>query len=392
MSRQFIEGSMAVSQSVKLCRPDVIAAYPITPQTHIVEFLAQICADGELPKSQFINVESEFGAASVVLGASAVGARAYSATTAQGLLLMAEVLYNIAGMRLPVVLTIANRAISAPINIWNDHSDAVVLRDAGMIMLFVEDAQELMDIHPQAFKIAEDPNISLPVSVNMDGFVLTHSFEPVEMLSQKQVDDFLPPFKPVVSLDLKDPKTMGLLAEPTWYMETRYQIEETMIESLPVIEQTAKDFEKLTGRWYGGLLDTYRMEDAEIAFVAMGSLIGTLKDVVDTLRAKGEKVGIIKIRSFRPFPHEKLREVSANLKQLVVLDKSYSLGFGTILQQELRGCFYGQKRQPQISGFVVGLGGRDIPPQSLIDSYNKAKKAETLNEFVDLRADVVGRK
>ena len=388
--RQFIEGSMAVSESVKLCRPDVIAAYPITPQTHIVEFLAKMVADGDL-KSQFINVESEFGAASVVLGASAVGARAYSATTAQGLALMSEVLYNIAGMRLPVVLTIANRAMSAPINIWNDHSDAVIIRDAGLIMLFAEDAQELMDIHPQAFKIAENPEISLPVSVNMDGFILTHAFEPVEILSQKQVTDFLPPFKPVVSLDLNDPKTMGLLAEPTWYMETRYQIKETMDESLPVIEKTARDFEKLTGRWYGGLIDTYRMEDAETAFVAMGSLIGTLKDVVDTLREKGEKVGIIKIRSFRPFPHEKIREASANLKNIVVFDKSYSLGFGTILQQEMRSCFYKQKHQPDISGFVVGLGGRDIPPQSLINSYNLAKKGEVSNEFVDLRADVVGR-
>ncbi len=391
MSRQFIEGSMAVSQSVKLCRPDVIAAYPITPQTHIVEFLAQICANDELPKSQFINVESEFGAASVVLGASAVGARAYSATTAQGLLLMAEVLYNLAGMRLPVVLTIANRAISAPINIWNDHSDAVVIRDGGLIMLFAEDAQELMDMHPQAFKIAENPEIMLPTTVNMDGFILTHNFEPVDVLEQKTVDDFLPKYAPELKLDINDPKTMGLLAEPTWYMENRYQIKETMDDAMPVIEQTARDFEKITGRWYGGLIDTYRMEDAETAFVAMGSLIGTLKDVVDTLREKGEKVGIIKIRSFRPFPHEKIREAASNVKRLVVFDKSYSFGFGTILQQELMSTFYAQKHQPEISGFVVGLGGRDIPPQSLIDSYNKANKGEVRNEFVDLRLDVVGR-
>jgi pyruvate ferredoxin oxidoreductase alpha subunit len=388
--KQFIEGSMAVSQSVKLCRPNVIAAYPITPQTHIVEFLAQIVANGEL-KTEFINVESEFGAASVVLGAAAVGARAYSATTAQGLLLMAEVLYNIAGMRLPLVITIANRSVSAPINIWNDHSDVVVIRDAGLIILFAEDAQELMDIHPQAYKIAENPEISLPVTVNMDGFILTHAFEPVEMLSQKQVDDFLPPFKPVVKLDLDNPVTMGLLAEPTWYMETRYKLKETMEDALPIIDATADEFKKLTGRYYGGLIDTYRMEDAETAFVAMGSLVGTLKDVVDTLRAKGEKVGIVKIRSFRPFPHKKIREVCASLKQLVVFDKSYSLGLGTILQEELRGCFYRQKHQPLISGFVVGLGGRDIPPESLIECYKKAQKGEILNEFVDLRLDVVGR-
>ena len=334
--------------------------------------------------------ESEFGAASVVLGASATGVRAYSATTSQGLLLMSEVLHNMAGMRLPVVITIANRAVSAPINIWNDHSDAVALRDAGLIMLFAEDAQELMDTHPQAFKIAENPEISLPVTVNMDGFILTHAFEPVEVLDQETVDKFLPPIKPVYQLDVKDPMTMGLLAEPTWYMETRYKIKETMDDALAVIEKTAEDFRKLTGRWYGGLIDTYRLDDAETAFVAMGSLIGTLKDVVDTLRAKGEKVGILKIRSFRPFPVAKIREVSSDLKRLVVFDKSYSFGRGTILQDEFRSCFYGQKHQPEVSGFVVGLGGRDIPPESLIKAYNTAKGGEVLNEFVDLRTEILG--
>ncbi len=387
--RKFIEGSMAVSESVRLCRPDVIAAYPITPQTHIVEFLAQMVADGDC-KAQFINVESEFGAASVVLGASAVGARAYSATTAQGLILMAEVLYNIAGMRLPLVITVANRAMSAPISIWNDHSDAVILRDAGIIMLFAEDAQELMDLHPQAYKIAENPEISLPVTVNMDGFILTHAFEPVDMLDQKFVDEFLPPFKPVAKLDVENPITMGLLAEPTWYMETRYKLKETMEDSLPIIEKTAMEFKNLTGRWYGGLIDTYRMEDAETAFVAMGSLVGTIKDVVDTLRAKGEKVGVLKIRSFRPFPTEKIRETCANLKQLVVFDKSYSYGFGSILQEELKACFYRQKHQPLISGFIAGLGGRDIPPKSLIDAYKKSQGNEILNQFVDVRTEVLG--
>ena len=387
--KKFIEGSMAVSESVKLCRPDVIAAYPITPQTHIVEFLSKIVADGEL-KTEFINVESEFGAASVVLGAAAAGSRAYSATTSQGLLLMAEVLYNIAGMRLPLVITIANRAVSAPINIWNDHSDAMVIRDGGLIMLFVEDAQELMDIHPQAYKIAENPEISLPVTVNMDGFILTHAFEPVDMLDQKTVDEFLPPFEPVYKLDVDNPITMGLLAEPTWYMETRYKLKETMEDALSVIDKVADEFKEKTGRYYGGLIDTYRMEDAETAFVAMGSLIGTLKDVVDTLRSKGEKVGILKIRSFRPFPHQKIRETCSDVKQLVVFDKSYSYGLGTVLQEELRSCFYSQKHQPLISGFVVGLGGRDIPPESLVNAYKKARGKEVLNEFVDLNLEVLG--
>jgi len=386
--RKLIEGSMAVSESVRLCRPDVIAAYPITPQTHIVEFLSQMVADGDL-RSQFINVESEFGAASVVLGAAAVGARAYSATTSQGLLLMAEVLYNIAGLRLPLVITIANRAVSAPINIWNDHSDAMVIRDAGLVMLFAEDAQELMDVHPQAYRIAEHPEISLPVTVNMDGFILTHAFEPVDLLDQEFVDEFLPPYRPAYKLDIEKPITMGLLAEPTWYMETRYKLKETMEDALKVIEDVAVEFKKRTGRWYGGLIDTYRLDDAETAFVAMGSVIGTLKDVVDTLRATGEKVGILKIRSFRPFPHEKIRDACSEVKQLISFDKAYSLGLGTILQEELRSTFYRAKHQPLISGFVVGLGGRDIPPQSLIDSYHRARGREVLNQFVDLNMEAL---
>jgi len=387
--RKLIEGSMAVAESIRLCRPHVVAAYPITPQTHIVENLSQMVADGDL-KAEFINVESEFGAASVVLGACAVGARAYSTTTAQGLLLMAEVLYNLAGMRLPVVITCANRAVSAPINIWNDHSDAMVIRDSGMIMLFAEDSQELMDIHPQAYKIGENPEIMLPVMVNMDGFILTHAFESVELLDQKAVDDFLPPYNPEIKLDPAKPITMGTLAEPRWYMETRYKIAETLDDAIPAIKKTAEEFKAKFGRWYGDLIDTYRLDDAKYAFVAMGSLIGTLKDVVDDLRAKGEKVGILKIRSFRPFPYAMIRDVCRDVKQLIVFDKSYSYGWGSILQNELRNCFYGQKHTPLISGFVVGLGGRDIPPKSLISAYNMTKDKEMLNEFVDINHELVG--
>lgn len=385
--RKLIEGSMAVAELVKLCRPNVIAAYPITPQTHIVEDLSQFVADGDL-KAEFLNVESEFGAASVVLGASAAGARAYSTTTAQGLLLMAEVLFNIAGMRLPVIITCANRAISAPINIWNDHSDALVVRDAGWVMLFAEDNQEAADMHPQAFKIAEDPNILLPVMINMDGFILTHAFEPVDIPEQAEVDAFLPKFNPVNYLTVKDPKTFGALAEPQWYAETRYKLAETHEDVKPLIEKTADDFKKAFGRYYGGLIDTYRFDDAERVFVAMGSLVGTLKEVVDDLRAKGEKVGVLKIRSYRPFPKEKLIEVCGHVKEMIVLEKAFSFGSGGMLQEELRAVFYGQKNQPKISGFVLGLGGRDIPPSTLVKIYNVAKGKVLSNEFVDLRPEV----
>ncbi len=378
---------MAVAELVKLCRPNVIAAYPITPQTHIVENLSQFVADGEL-KGEFLNVESEFGAASVVLGASAAGARSYSTTTSQGLLLMGEVLYNISGLRLPVVITCANRAISAPINIWNDHSDAMTVRDAGWIMLFAEDNQEAADMHPQAYKIGEDPNICLPVLINMDGFILTHAFEPVDIPDQKEVDDYLPKYKPSEFLTVKDPRTFGMLAEPQWYAETRYKLFETHEDAKQVIEKTADDFKDKFGRYYGGLIDTYRLDDAERAFVAMGSLIGTLKDVVDDLRDKGEKVGILKIRSFRPFPKEKIREVCADVKELIVTEKAFSFGLGGVLQEEIRAAFYKQKHQPTVSGFVLGLGGRDIPPATLINIYNGSKGKEITNAFVDLRPDI----
>jgi pyruvate ferredoxin oxidoreductase alpha subunit len=389
--KKLIEGSMAVSEMVKLCRPHVVAAYPITPQTHIVENLSQFVADGEL-KAEFLNVESEFGAASVVLGASAAGARAYSTTTAQGLLLMAEVLFNISGLRLPVVITCANRAISAPINIWNDHSDAMVVRDAGWVMLFAEDNQEAADMHPQAFKIGEDPNICLPVMINMDGFILTHAFEPVDIPDQAEIDAFLPSYKPVQFLDVNNPMTFGVLAEPQWYAETRYKIQETLEDVKPVIEKVALDFRAKFGRWHGGLIDTYRMDDAERVFVAMGSLVGTLKETVDDLRAKGEKAGILKIRSFRPFPKEKILEVSGHVKDFIVLEKAFCYGSGGILQEELKGAFYGSRHQPTVSGFVLGLGGRDIPPSSLRRIYDLSKGKMLQNQFVDLRADVVAPK
>jgi pyruvate ferredoxin oxidoreductase alpha subunit len=382
-----IEGSLGVAHMVMRCRPNVVAAYPITPQTHIVENLSAFKADGKL-SAEFINVESEFGAASVVLGAEAAGGRAFSATTSQGLLLMGEVIHNIAGMRLPVVINVSNRAISAPISIWNDHSDAITVRDSGWIMLFAEDNQEAADMHPQAYKIGEDPNIMLPVMINMDGFILTHAVEPLEIPDQKEVDEFLPPYKPAYFLDVKAPKTFGNLAEPQWYAETRYKLQETQEDAKAVIEKVADEYKAKFGRYQGGLIDTYRMDDAERVFVAMGSLVGTLKDVVDDLRQKGEKAGILKIRSLRPFPKEKIREVCSGVKEMLVLEKAISFGLGGVLQEELRSAFYKHKNQPTISGFVLGLGGRDIPPSTLVKIYEVSRGKEILNEFVDLRPEV----
>jgi pyruvate ferredoxin oxidoreductase alpha subunit len=389
MMKKVIEGSMAVSQAVKVCRPHVISAYPITPQTHIVENLSKMVADGEL-KSEFINVESEFGAASVILGASVTGARAYSTTTSQGLLLMAEVLFNIAGLRLPVSITCANRSVSAPINIWNDHQDAMIVRDSGWIQLYAEDCQEVADMQLQAYKIGENPEISLPVMVNMDGFILTHAFEPVELIDQKAADDFLPPYKPQVYLTTKKPLTFGVLAEPAYYMETRYRLQQAIEASKQVIEDVANEFNKAFGRYAGGLVDKYRLDDAKTAIIGMGSLVGTLREAVDELREKGQKIGLLKIRAFRPFPKEAIYDALKGVDNIVITEKALSLGLGGILLNEMRALFYGKDRQPKISGFIVGLGGRDVPNKSVINAVRKAESGLVEDSFVDLREELIG--
>ncbi len=389
--KKVIEGSMAVAEAVKVCRPHVISAYPITPQTHIVENLSQFVADGDL-KSQFVNVESEFGAASVILGASATGARAYSTTTSQGLLLMAEVLFNIAGLRFPVVITCANRAVSAPINIWNDQQDAMTIRDSGWIMLFAEDNQEAADMHLQAFKIGEHPEIMLPVMVNMDGFILTHAFEPIEFIDQKMADEFLPPFKPELYLTPKNPLTFGVLAEPDWYMETRYSLQKAIEASTDMIEEVADQFKKTFGRYQGGLVEKYRLDGADTVVVSMGSVVGTIKEVVDDLRDKGKKVGVLKIRAFRPFPKEAIYDALKNVKNVIVMEKAISLGATGILYDEIKAALYGRASQPKVSGFIAGLGGRDIPKESIMKVIEKGEAEVSDNVFVDLKENLIGGK
>jgi pyruvate ferredoxin oxidoreductase alpha subunit len=387
--KKVIEGSMAVAEAVKVCRPHVISAYPITPQTHIVENLSQMVADGDL-KCEMINVESEFGAASVILGASVTGARAFSATTSQGLLLMAEVLFNIAGLRLPVTITVANRSVSAPINIWNDHQDAMTLRDSGWIQLYAEDCQEVHDMHLQAFKIGENPEISLPVMVNMDGFILTHAFEPVDMMDQKMSDEFLPPYRPKRYLTVKDPVTFGVLAEPQYYMETRYRLQQAIEASKPVIDQVADEFKQKFGRYAGGLVDKYRLDGAKTVMVGMGSVVGTMREAADLMREEGDKVGLLKVRAFRPFPKEKIYDSLKDADNIVVVEKSISLGFGGILLNEMKAAFYGKKKQPKIRGVIVGLGGRDVPTKSIIQSVKKAETEMVEDHFVDLRQELIG--
>ncbi|MCU0650684.1 MAG: pyruvate ferredoxin oxidoreductase [Candidatus Omnitrophica bacterium] len=387
--KEFLEGSMAVAKAVSLCRPGVISAYPITPQTHIVEELAQMVADGHL-KSQFVNVESEHSAASVVLGAEAAGVRSYTATSSQGLFLMSEVVFNIAGMRLPIVMTDANRAISAPINIWNDQQDTISLRDAGWVQLYMEDLQETVDYHIMAYRLAEDKSIMLPVMVCMDGFILTHGIETVDMPSQEQVDKFLPPYKALYKLDVENPITLGPLADPDCYMEARYAIHATQKKVLELIPKITQEYAKATGRSYNGLVEGYQIKDAERVIVAMGSVCGTIKDVVDELRAKGKKVGLLKVTCFRPFPADHICDALKNVARVGILDKSVSLGSFAPLAAEMKAAFFGKKKRPEIiSSFVAGLGGRDITKESVKEMFSMLTQKEKACEYIDLKPELL---
>ncbi|WP_292376744.1 pyruvate synthase subunit PorA [Methanosarcina sp. UBA411] len=390
-----VEGSYAVAHAAKVCRPNVISAYPITPQTHIVEDLSQFIADGEIPNCEYINVEAEFSAISALIGASAVGARTYSATTSQGLLLMHEALFNTSGMRLPVVMTVANRAISAPINIWNDHQDAIAQRDTGWIQLYVEDVQEACDTLPQLYKIAEDNEIMVPGMVCMDGFILSHVYEPVVLLEQELTDNFLPPFQPNDILDPEDPKTFGAFAAPDTYEEFRYLHEQAMQKALPKIEAVAKEFEEIFGRYHGGLIDGYMLDDAEIIIMSMGSILGTVKDVVDEYRAKGEKIGVLKVRSFRPFPKEQICEAVKNAHAVVVLDKNISIGTNEgALFTETKSCLYNSKVRVPVIGYTIGHGGRDIRVESIAKVIEETKKVAKSgitveSQFLDLKEELL---
>ena len=299
-----IEGSKAMARAIALCRPQVVCAYPITPQTHIVEGLGELIRRGELENSEFINVESEFAALSVAIGASAAGARAYTATASQGLLFMAEAVYNASGLGLPIVMTLGNRAIGAPINIWNDHSDAMALRESGWIQLFAETNQEAADLHIVAFRLAEE--LSVPTMVCVDGFILTHAVERIDIPDQASVDAFLPSYEPMQSLDPADPISIGAMVGPDAFTEVRYLQYYKQHGALGLIERLASEFEKRFRRPAGGLLRTYRADDAEMLVVAMGSIDGTIKDVVDEMRADGVAIGVLTLVTFRPFPTEAL--------------------------------------------------------------------------------------
>jgi pyruvate ferredoxin oxidoreductase alpha subunit len=387
-----VEGSYAVAHAVMCCLPDVVSAYPITPQTHIVEHLSQLVADGELD-SEFLTVDSEFTALSVLVGSSAMGARCYSSTTSQGLALMYEVLFNVSGMRMPVVMTVANRAMGAPLNIWNDQQDSISARDVGWIQLYAEDVQEAVDATPQAFKIAEDPDILTPAMVCMDGFILTHVYEPVELLDREKVMGFLPAYRPADILDPANPKTFGAFADPSTYTEFRYQLFEAQQRALGTIEQVAKEFGETFGRYYGGVIDTYQSEDAEVVIVTMGSVIGTVKEAIDEMRKEGISVGLVKVRSYRPFPVQALRSALKNAHVIAVLEKDVSIGNEAGLLTDLKASFYNSNIRTPVVGFTAGLGGRDITIKDIRRMVEKAKAAskgiESEFEFLTLRKEIL---
>ncbi len=381
-----IEGSQGVAEAVALCRPQVVCAYPITPQTHIVEGVGAMVKAGTLENCEFINVESEFAALSVAIGASAVGARTYTATASQGLLFMAEAVYNAAGLGLPIVMTVGNRAIGAPINIWNDHSDSMALKDAGWIQLHAETNQEAADLHIQAFRIAE--LLSCPVMICMDGFILTHAYERIDVPSQKQVDEFLPSFEPVQQLDPGNPYSIGAMVGPEAFSEVRYLAHQKQMEALESIPAVAMAFTEIFGRESGGLVRPYRTDDAETIVVALGSVNGTIKDVVDHERETGAKIGSVSICSFRPFPLVALCDLLQGAKRVICVEKSLAPGLGGVLASNIRMALRGHTTP--VYTVIAGLGGRIITRKSLADVFQRAER-DSLEDvtFLDLNWEVV---
>ena len=385
-----IEGSHAMAEAIALCRPEVICAYPITPQTHIVEGLGELVKKGALVDCEYINVESEFAALSVAIGASAAGARAYTATASQGLLFMAEAVYNASGLGLPIVMTLGNRAIGAPINIWNDHSDAMSMRDSGWLQLFAETNQEAVDLHIQAFRIAEE--LSMPVMVCVDGFILTHAMERIDIPDQAAVDTYLPPYDPVQVLDPASPISIGAMVGPDAFTEVRFLAHYKQTQALGLIPEFAREFAKTFGRESGGLLRGYRAEDADLLVVAMGSVCGTFKVTFDEMRDDGVGIGLVTIISFRPFPVDALRTALAGARDVVVVEKSVAVGMGGQLADNVGAAIRNLPRAPRLHSAVAGLGGRPITRASLHHLFRQATvQPWEGTHFLDLNEKVVGR-
>ena len=379
--KKILEGSQAIAEVIKNIEPNVISAYPITPQTHIVEKLAKLKADG-LTNYEYVRAESEFAAASIVLGASASGARTYSATSSQGLLLMTEVVYNIAGLRLPVVMTCANRAISSPINIWNDHSDIMAIRDAGWIILFASDNQEAVDLHILAYKLGEISH--LPVFVSVDGFILTHAYEPVIIPDKKTIRKYLPKYRPEKNsfLDPSSPITMGAFFTPADYWQTRASLQKDLMASLKTIKDEYKKLKIVLDRKNkdNGLVEYYGPKNPETILISLGSVIGTIRETISQDKFLSKKIGILKIKTYRPFPKDEVNKIILSAKNIAVLEKAIGLGQSGPLFSDIKAGLENNKLN--INNFIIGLGGRDITEKTIKEIIKKAKNNYKESQFI----------
>jgi len=366
-----MEVSIAAAEAVKQANVDVISAYPITPQTHIVEHLSELVANGEMD-AEFFCVESEHSALSVCVGAAATGARTFTCTSSQGLALMSEITYIASGLRLPMLMIISNRTLSAPLSIWNDHSDTMSIRDCGWIQFFVENGQEVYDHVFMSYRLAEDKKVLFPVIINMDGFILSHVIEPIELIEQEKIDQFLPPYQPLHRLDPDHPVTMGAFALPSIFAEAKKAQEEALLSSMSKITETWKAFGDMTGRYYHPV-ETYKTEDADTLLVTMGSCGETASVAVDKMREEGRSVGLVKIRLWRPFPFDDLKRATLQAKRLVVIDRAMSVGACGPVASELKAALYGNDRRPSVYNFVAGISGRDVTPSDFIKMVDKAE-------------------
>ena len=357
--RTGLEVSHAAAEAVKLAHVEVVAAYPITPNTHVPERIAEMVANGELD-AEFIPVESEHSAMSACVGSSATGARTFTATSGQGLELMHEVLTVASSMRLPIVLSLANRALSSPLSVWGDHSDVMAIRDCGWIQVFAENGQQTFDLLLWAFRVGEDPRVSFPVIVNFDGFHVTHVIEPVFIADQEEVDRYLPPFKPNAVLDPRRPVTMGAYGPPFIYSETKKAQDFALHQSKAVMLQGFAEFEKIFGRKYN-FVETYKAEGAKVLLMVIGSFAETAMDLVDKLREKGEAVGLVRIRLWRPFPQEELRQAVRGAETLIVLDRAMSFGTLAPVVSEIKAALYPEEKRPKIVKFCRRSGRPRYP-------------------------------
>lgn len=380
-----MEVAIAAAEAVALCNIDVAAVYPITPQSHIAEHMADIVHDGRID-AEFITVESEHSAISACAGASAAGARAYTATSSQGLMLMHEILPIVSAMRLPVCMANANRAVSGPLNIWNDHSDIMPQRDSGWICLFTENGQEVIDLSIMSFKIAEDPEVMLPCVVNIDGFQLTHMIEPFELPSQAEVAKFLPPRKPFAQLHPDNPISMGCFAMPDTYAETVKAKDVALRGAKKVVTRVFADWAKRFGRRYN-VVETYKAKDADTLMLTMGSMGETASTAVDEMRKAGRKVGLVKLRLWRPFPVEEFKAAVAGCKTLIVMDRALSTGgAGGPVAMDVKSVLYGEKKKPRVLNVIAGLGGRDLAVRDFVNMFDLAnKKKDEPFEFYGVR-------